>query len=266
MPAAVEEVVTTGAEGIGTSKPHESFIATIHCTFALFPPLPGMIWIFWDLVHVAARLGPLSCCPNRAWAFFFLVSPPQRAQIAPTTKHISTHNKLCKSRTDPEFSLSSCCRGRREGKSSNGTVTLRRSSVQVSTAANPDASFQASEAAQATFQATNPDGGRYRKDEILDVARNLGDSVNSRPIAQLFMDGWQPGTGQVNGNASHSWGKNNEQTRDLDACWNSSGDTRPISLQEMSPDEREVRAETTSGTRPKARTLTGYDADVPDRR
>jgi hypothetical protein len=72
------------------------------------------------------------------------------------------------------------------------------------------------------------------------MARHLNDHSQLRPVAELFMEGWHPGTGQVNGNASHSWGKSNEQGRDLDACWNPSGDTRPITLQEMSAEEREV--------------------------
>jgi len=72
------------------------------------------------------------------------------------------------------------------------------------------------------------------------MARNLGEAGQRRPVADLFMEGWHPGTGQVNGNTSHNWGKSIEQARDLDACWNTSGDTRPITLQEMSAEEREV--------------------------
>lgn len=64
-----------------------------------------------------------------------------------------------------------------------------------------------------------------------------GDSSPSR----LFIQGWNPG--HVNGNAPRAWGKSNDNhvPQEPGACWDDAGDTIPMGLHDLSPEEREVR-------------------------
>lgn len=88
------------------------------------------------------------------------------------------------------------------------------------------------------------EGSRYSKDQLLDLYRaehTAGDLRNG--IGNLFMSGWEPKT--TNGASSASWGRRDDQ-RDAavgaDACWVPEGNALPISLTEMTAEEREVKS------------------------
>lgn len=80
---------------------------------------------------------------------------------------------------------------------------------------------------------------RYEKDQL------LGIYAPSQPVeasSHLFVSGWNPD--QANGNMTRNWGKSNDNyvPQEPGACWDSSGDTLPIGLQQLSIDEKEVSA------------------------
>lgn len=82
---------------------------------------------------------------------------------------------------------------------------------------------------------------RYSKDQLLDMFRGQEkNGPSSMNINDLFMDGWTPGT--VNGNENGSWGKKEDsrESAGTDICWDINGSVRPISLDEMDEEEREV--------------------------
>lgn len=87
---------------------------------------------------------------------------------------------------------------------------------------------------------TDPGAARYSKDQLLDLFRAQRGSQES--ISHLFMEGWNPGAAQVNGGASRGWGKPHEYHTgpESDLCWNPSADAKPLGLQEMSAEEKEV--------------------------
>lgn len=141
-------------------------------------------------------------------------------------------------------------RSRRDGRSSNGTLTFRRASAtpqslsQSSTApesAVPNLPADSTLASQTTPAPNNPSPARYSKDQLLELFKSTSGSQDD--VTRLFMDGWNPGAGNVNGSASRGWGKTPEYNTgpDSDLCWNEGADQRPLGLQDMSADEKEVR-------------------------
>lgn len=144
-------------------------------------------------------------------------------------------------------------RARKEARSLNGTLTLRRSS------ANPNAvpgqtlpqleQSTTSSASDSFFtQYTNTPGSeapvdtRYSKDAILDIYKAHQASVSSNDdVARLFVNNWNPE--QQNSSGTRGWGKSND-TRDHnhgpEICWDQSGEVQPIGLQDMSEVERSV--------------------------
>ncbi|KAF7554905.1 hypothetical protein G7046_g6685 [Stylonectria norvegica] len=134
---------------------------------------------------------------------------------------------------------------RRDGRPTNGTLTFRRSSTtplgqppsqppsSTDHAVQPHAGVETAIAQPATYDAGST---RYTKDDILDIFH----PVRSNDTSRLFISGWNPG--HVNGNAARAWGKpnNDHVPQEPGACWNSAGDSTPMGLQEMSPEEREA--------------------------
>lgn len=141
-------------------------------------------------------------------------------------------------------------RSRRDGRSSNGTLTFRRPS------ATPQSLSQSSAIAESPLQTPIPDpalasptppaptsigAARYSKEQLLELSRSAGGAQPD--VSRLFMDGWSPGAGHVNGGASRGWGKPTEYNTgpEADMCWSSEAGAKPLGLQEMSAEEKEVR-------------------------
>jgi PERQ amino acid-rich with GYF domain-containing protein len=88
------------------------------------------------------------------------------------------------------------------------------------------------------------EGSRYSKEQLLELYRREVDAGSLRNgTSNLFMNGWEPNA--TNGTTSASWGRRDDQ-RDgavgADVCWNTEGNALPISLTDMTADEREVRS------------------------
>ncbi|KAH6989318.1 hypothetical protein BKA56DRAFT_476885 [Ilyonectria sp. MPI-CAGE-AT-0026] len=135
---------------------------------------------------------------------------------------------------------------RREGRSTNGTLTFRRSSTtplgqpssQPPTSIDHAVQFLAgveTSMAQPLTQELGP--ARYTKDDLLDMFRpQKGHDTSSR----LFIPGWNPG--HVNGHPPRGWGKTNDNhiPQEPGACWDQIGDSTPMGLQDLSLEEKEA--------------------------
>lgn len=83
---------------------------------------------------------------------------------------------------------------------------------------------------------------RYSREDLLAIRNMQQDSRVQQPdVSTLFVSGWNPG--HANGISSRGWGKPAEShvlPQEPDMCWEAMGSTKPISLQEMTMEEREV--------------------------
>ncbi|KAL2264212.1 hypothetical protein VTK26DRAFT_488 [Humicola hyalothermophila] len=149
--------------------------------------------------------------------------------------------------------------GSGEWPRSNGTRTFRRASTtpfnQSATASPADAS-QTSSATELPPLSTNSQPAaldsssslRYSREELLDIYKN---HVEPNPVdaSALLMPTWNPG--QSNGNHSRAWGKSSDSPhvpQDPSVCWDSNGTVKPISLESMSAEEREIFATDVNST------------------
>lgn len=129
-------------------------------------------------------------------------------------------------------------RGRRDGRSANGTLTLRRSSTtplsQTSQTFPHENSIHSPPEAAYEIE---PSPARYTKDRLLSLYRPNTNADTSR----LFMQGWNPG--HMSNGSSRAWGKNNENhvPQEPGACWNPTGESKPFGHQDLTADEKEVR-------------------------
>ncbi|KAI1490121.1 hypothetical protein F5X96DRAFT_572025 [Biscogniauxia mediterranea] len=142
----------------------------------------------------------------------------------------------------------------RPGRSTNGTLTFRRTSTTPSSQSlnqmqNPE-SAQSASADPAVISAM-PVGStvvdslaapKYSRDEILSIFNISQESNSHQPdVSDLFVAGWNPG--QANGATARGWGKPGDShvvPQDPDICWDTSGTTKAVGLQEMSPEEKEL--------------------------
>ncbi|KAF4974858.1 hypothetical protein FZEAL_8287 [Fusarium zealandicum] len=140
---------------------------------------------------------------------------------------------------------------RRDGRSTNGTLTFRRSSTTplgqpssqppasidhaVQHPASVETPMELESAPTATYELPP---ARYTKDDLLDLFQLQKPDNASR----LFASGWNPG--QVNGHAPRAWGKSNDNhiPQEPGACWEQAGDTTPMGLHGMSLEEKEAFA------------------------
>ncbi|KAL2267944.1 hypothetical protein VTJ83DRAFT_5221 [Remersonia thermophila] len=90
---------------------------------------------------------------------------------------------------------------------------------------------------------------RYTKEELLDIYKNSFDS-SLVDTSSLLMPTWNP-TPQINGTQARPWGKTSDSShapQDPSACWDADGTVKPISLEEMSAEEREMFATDVNST------------------
>jgi len=136
------------------------------------------------------------------------------------------------------------CRAR-NGRAPNGTVTLRRSSTtpfnqsQSATGAPPAQTPAEESSIHLTSPGGMPEGSyRYSREDLLEIWRQTSGATQHVDVTSLFMSTWSPG--QVNGHSGRSWMKSGDVPQDPGVCWDASGKTKPIGLQDMSEEEREV--------------------------
>lgn len=136
-------------------------------------------------------------------------------------------------------------RARRDGRSANGTMTFRRASTtplgQTTQNAPPTELAPQPTSAEPAAAVANLEAepSRYTKDDLLDVLR--AQKISDDP-SHLFIPGWDPSN--INGSSGRGWGKSNEThiPQEPGACWDQSGETAPMALQDYSLDEKEVNS------------------------
>ncbi|CAH0025466.1 unnamed protein product [Clonostachys rhizophaga] len=135
--------------------------------------------------------------------------------------------------------LTSATRSRRDGRSANGTLTLRRSSTTPlsQSSQTPAPVDNAVQPPSAEPSAVELSPARYSKEDLLDMYRPQ--RISEDP-SRLFMQGWNPG--HVNGGAVRAWGKSNENhvPQEPGACWDVNGESTPMGHQGLTSDEKEA--------------------------
>jgi hypothetical protein len=91
----------------------------------------------------------------------------------------------------------------------------------------------------ATAAILSDGGARYSRDQLLDVYRMQSATPTSIDVSDLFVNGWNPA--HANGTGRSSWGKNDGYVpQEPGICWDVGGQVKPMGLQAMSEEEREV--------------------------
>ncbi|KAI1267028.1 hypothetical protein F5Y18DRAFT_416247 [Xylariaceae sp. FL1019] len=141
----------------------------------------------------------------------------------------------------------------RQGRSANGTLTLRRTSTTPSsqTFNQPNMTDTISSDDPAVLAAM-PVGStvvesavshKYSRDELLSIFDNMQQSAHPQPVdvSSLFVAGWNPG--HANGLSSRGWGKPSDPhvvPQDPETCWDPQGSAKTMASQEMTAEEREL--------------------------
>lgn len=85
--------------------------------------------------------------------------------------------------------------------------------------------------------------GRYSRGQLLDLYRDNTDRGTLKESLQdLYINNWEPNS--ANGVSGSSWGRRDDPAAPIqngvDSCWDKEGDIEPLSLAEMTAEEREV--------------------------
>ncbi|KAI8626517.1 hypothetical protein F5Y19DRAFT_466331 [Xylariaceae sp. FL1651] len=157
----------------------------------------------------------------------------------------------------------------RAGRSTNGTLTFRRTSMTPSSQSfnQPNAAEPAAASDDPAVIAAMPVGStivesaapqRYSREDMLSIFNNMAQDPRAEQpdVSALFVSGWNPG--HANGISSRGWGKSGEShvlPQEPDICWDAAGSTKAIGFQNMTPEEKEVGS--ASVPRLRERTLLG---------
>ncbi|KAJ6443167.1 GYF domain-containingprotein [Purpureocillium lavendulum] len=164
-------------------------------------------------------------------------------------------------------------RSRRDGRSANGTLTFRRSSTTpiAGQASNPPPSSENAvqhpsidEAPVAHPVMYEAGPARYSKDDLLDMFRA---QKSPDDTSRLFIPGWDPST--INGGGGRAWGKSSDAhiPQEPNVCWDQTGETLPMGLQDLSLDEKEAfSAEINSPLKPPTQNKDAHQGNVNGRK
>ncbi|TWU79052.1 hypothetical protein ED733_008567 [Metarhizium rileyi] len=161
---------------------------------------------------------------------------------------------------------------RRDGRSANGTLTLRRSSTTpIGQASQPTPSTDHAVQQPISVDTTSllPSSyelgpARYTKDDLLAMfqTQKPGDDVS-----RLFISGWDPA--HLNGGNVRGWGKTNDShvPQEPGACWDHNGHTAPMGLLDFSAEEKEAfSTEINSPLKPPTQNKEGHQGNVNGRK
>jgi PERQ amino acid-rich with GYF domain-containing protein len=85
--------------------------------------------------------------------------------------------------------------------------------------------------------------GRYSRSQLLGLFRGQQESDGTRGgLSDLYVGAWEPNIS--NGASSATWGRRDEGKEGqsgVDLCWDKDGNIQPLSLTEMTEEEKEVR-------------------------
>ncbi|KAH7322898.1 hypothetical protein B0I35DRAFT_426692 [Stachybotrys elegans] len=162
---------------------------------------------------------------------------------------------------------------RRDGRSANGTLTFRRSSTTplgqssqhpppIDHAVQPPSVDSSNPTPQPQAYESGP--ARYTKEDLLDMFQP---PKGSESTSRLFIPGWNPNT--INGHSGRGWGKTNDNhvPQEPGACWDDSGDTIPMGLQDFSLEEKEAfSTEINSPLKPPTQNKDGHPGAINGRK
>ncbi|KAI0114359.1 hypothetical protein GGR51DRAFT_504042 [Nemania sp. FL0031] len=153
----------------------------------------------------------------------------------------------------------------------NGTLTFRRTSTTPSSQAlsqsNP--SDHAVPSDDPAILAAMPVGStvvenaapqRYSREDMLTILGNMEPDprVQQPDVSTLFVAGWNPG--HTNGVSSRGWGKPADShvlPQEPDICWDASGSSKAIGLEEMTSEEKELFLDVNSTMKPPVQNKEG---------
>ncbi|KAK3338704.1 hypothetical protein B0H65DRAFT_474504 [Neurospora tetraspora] len=98
-------------------------------------------------------------------------------------------------------------------------------------------------------QQHNPGPLRYSKDELYEIYKHSAEAANNIDMSSLFAPSWNPN--QTNGTASRLWGKTGDSPhvpQDPTVCWDPNGTVKPIGLEPMTAEERDMFATDVNST------------------
>lgn len=86
--------------------------------------------------------------------------------------------------------------------------------------------------------------GRYSREQLIQLFRGQRDSEDIKDgLSSLYVGSWEPNIS--NGTSSATWGRRDDHGRDgqsgVDLCWDKDGSILPLSLTDMTEEEKEVR-------------------------
>ncbi|KAK6853767.1 hypothetical protein PG995_010579 [Apiospora arundinis] len=130
----------------------------------------------------------------------------------------------------------------RQGRSTNGTLTFRRSSTTPSQSMS-----QSNVPSEAVPSSTAPPEShavpsQYSREEMLTIYDRLEPSGDA---SSLFVSGWNPGHVNGNNTATRGWGNRNDThvlPQEPDLCWDASASTIASNLRDLTAEERDLLA------------------------
>jgi len=134
-------------------------------------------------------------------------------------------------------------------RTNGATQTFRRPSL-VTTQSNSTHQREMSTDAQPAryvppYRNGSLQESRYSKGQLLELYKTQYDSDNlhNGNLSSLYVAGWEPT--MANGGSAGGWSRRDDSLRDnmpaLDVCWDQSGSKLPLSLADLTDDEKEVR-------------------------
>ncbi|KAF2472888.1 uncharacterized protein BDR25DRAFT_12289 [Lindgomyces ingoldianus] len=129
----------------------------------------------------------------------------------------------------PTLSGSTAAASSREGSASFSTST-------------PNPGVYVPPHAQSGRNGSTVEPSRYSKDQLTQLFRGLRESEEIKDgLSNLYIGGWEPNIS--NGASSATWGRRDDHSREsqggVDLCWDRDGDVLPLSLTQMTDEEKE---------------------------
>lgn len=153
---------------------------------------------------------------------------------------------------------------RKEGKSvTNGTLTLRRPPTnmagQSSGQGEPQLQTQTESSGSLHLVYEYNHEFRYSKQDLLDIYKNQQQTraTDDSNVSNLFTEGWAPSESQGSTGRA-GWGKTTDgkDCYTPEICWDFQGDIQPVSLLEMSEEEKKLfKADINSPFKPLSQNL-----------
>ncbi|KAI0508875.1 hypothetical protein F5B22DRAFT_619057 [Xylaria bambusicola] len=154
----------------------------------------------------------------------------------------------------------------RPARTMNGTMTFRRTSTTPSSQAlnQSNSSEPVSVSDDPSVLAAMPVGStvvedaaprRYSREDMLSMFSHVQQDLRSQQpdVSAIFVSGWSPG--HANGVSTRGWGKSNDShvlPQEPDICWDASGSTKAIGLQDMTSEEKDAFLDVNSTMKPPA--------------